>query len=78
MEASLTDFPIPDIGRRMGRPPLKKDVRTIQTMVRMPLETQLRIKALVGDNRMATFIREAIEIELERREREAAKSPKPE
>ena len=54
--------------RRMGRPPLSKDEDTKTTAVRMPVSVFNRIVALVGPNRMAQFIREAIEAELTRRE----------
>ncbi len=62
---------ISDIGKRgdVGRPPLKKNVETVQTIIRLTTETRARIKALVGDNQMAAFIREAVESELRRRER---------
>jgi predicted DNA-binding protein len=53
----------------MGRPPLSKKSDTVETKVRMTIETRQRIEALVGLNRMAAFIREAIERELKRRER---------
>ncbi|MFC5423689.1 hypothetical protein ACFPOB_29585 [Bosea eneae] len=67
---------ISDIGKRgdVGRPPLKKNVDTVQTIIRLTAETRARIKALVGDNQMAAFIRDAIEAELRRREREKPKS----
>lgn len=54
---------------RMGRPPLH--VR--ETKVRVTDEQRQRIEALVGPNRMASFIREAIDHELERREEAASK-----
>jgi predicted DNA-binding protein len=41
------------------------------TMVRLTHETRERIKALVGDNRISEFIREAVEREIKRRERAA-------
>lgn len=71
METKLTDFPIADIRRRMGRPPLKANVETKATMVRLTEDTRQRIEALVGPNRMAEFIREAVERELKRREKAA-------
>lgn len=49
----------------MGRPPLNVK----ETKVRLTQEQRERIEALVGPNRMAVFIREAIEAELQRRER---------
>jgi predicted DNA-binding protein len=51
----------------MGRPPLNVK----PTVVRLSVETLRRIEALVGKNRMAEFIREAVERELKRRERKA-------
>ncbi len=56
----------------MGRPPLKADVETKPTMVRLTEDTRQRIEAVAGKNRMAVFIREAIDNELERREAEAS------
>lgn len=51
----------------MGRPPMNVK----ETKVRLTLETRERIEALVGPNRMAEFIREAVERELKRREKAA-------
>lgn len=48
----------------MGRPPLGMKATTI----RLPVETIRRIEALVGNRRLAVFIREAVENELRRRE----------
>lgn len=62
---ALTNFKGTDSGVRMGRPPLNVK----ETKVRLTDEQRQRIEALVGPNRMAAFIREAIERELERRER---------
>lgn len=56
----------PAIARRMGRPPL--DVR--ETKVRLTEEQRSRIAALVGTYGMAKFIREAIDAELDRREKD--------
>lgn len=60
----MTTIPIPDTGARMGRPALNVK----PTQVRLTAETRARIEALVGPSRMAAFIREAIEAELQRRE----------
>jgi metal-responsive CopG/Arc/MetJ family transcriptional regulator len=49
----------------MGRPPMQLKA----TVVRLPEEALERIEALVGKNRMAEFIRDAVERELKRRER---------
>jgi predicted DNA-binding protein len=48
----------------MGRPSLGVKA----TVVRLSDEVRARIEKLVGKNQMATFIREAIEEELKRRE----------
>lgn len=53
----------------MGRPPL----HVKPTTVRLTEEVRRRIVALVGAERMAAFIREAVERELRRRERQAPK-----
>lgn len=65
MEADLTNIPGTVIGGRMGRPPLGVK----ETKVRLTDEQRERIEALVGPNRMAEFIREAVERELKRREK---------
>jgi predicted DNA-binding protein len=53
----------------MGRPPLNVK----ETKVRLTEEQRQRIETLAGPNRMAVFIREAIDAELRRREAKAAK-----
>lgn len=55
----------------MGRPPLGVK----ETKVRLTSDVRQRIEALVGPNRMAAFIREAVEAELRRREKAAYKPP---
>jgi predicted DNA-binding protein len=60
-------LPISASPGRMGRPPLNVK----PTVVRLSVETLRRIEALVGKNRMAEFIREAVERELKRRERKS-------
>lgn len=62
---NLTNIPETLIRRSMGRPPLNVK----ETKVRLTDEQRERIEALVGPNKMAMFIREAIEAELARRER---------
>jgi predicted DNA-binding protein len=52
----------------MGRPPLSKQSETKLTGVRLTEDIRRRIAALVGENRMAAFIREAIEEKLVRDE----------
>jgi len=49
----------------MGRPPLGMK----PTTVRLPVETIQKIESLVGNRRVASFIREAVENELQRREK---------
>lgn len=51
----------------MGRPSLKLK----PTVVRLSLAVLERIDRLLGEHRRAAFIREAVEKELGRREREA-------
>jgi len=53
-----------DSDREMGRPPLGMKPTTI----RLSTDTISRIEALVGNRRLALFIREAVENELQRRE----------
>ena len=55
----------PDTQAAMGRPPLGMK----PTTVRLPVETIQKIEALVGNRRIAGFIREAVENELQRREK---------
>ena len=55
-----------DNRRRMGRPPLKSQVETITTVVRLPADVRDRIVEIAGPNRMAGFIREAIDEKIER------------
>jgi hypothetical protein len=55
-----------DSDRGMGRPALGLK----PTTVRLSAETIRRIEALAGNRRIAVFIREAIDAELDRRERE--------
>ena len=55
----------------MGRPPLNPKDVTVKTTLRLTQGVLDRIEALVGPNRTATFIRDAVEGELRRRERKA-------
>jgi len=59
----FSDIKISDSAPRMGRPPLGVK----PTLVRLPKGTAEHIDALVGKNRRAEFIRNAVEKELERR-----------
>lgn len=55
----------PDTQAAMGRPPLGMK----PTTVRLPVETIRKIETLVGNRRVASFIREAVENELRRRDK---------
>ena len=72
-EATLTNFPIPSTSPRMGRPPLGNKA----TQVRLSEEVRDRIRGLVGEKGMAQFIREAVDRELRRRERQEVGEDKP-
>jgi len=61
----LPDKAIPAIAPRMGRPSLGVK----PTLVRLPTGMVERIDTLMGPNKRAVFIREAVEAELARRER---------
>jgi hypothetical protein len=61
----LHPYPISANPGRMGRPPLNIKA----TVVRLSKEALERIEALVGKQKMAEFIRDAVERELKRRER---------
>lgn len=60
------NFPISATSGRMGRPSLNVKA----TVVRLSADAIERIEALVGKNRMAEFIRDAVERELRRREKQ--------
>jgi hypothetical protein len=62
---ALDNSSAPDTQEAMGRPPLGMK----PTTVRLPVETIRKIEALVGNRRIASFIREAVENELGRREK---------
>jgi hypothetical protein len=66
METILTNIPGTVMARRMGRPPLNVK----ETKVRLTEEQRDRIRELVGEQGMAQFIREAVERELKRREKQ--------
>lgn len=66
----MTNFPGTVTGSRMGRPPLGVK----ETKVRLTLDQIARIEVIAGPNRMAQFIREAVENELTRRERDKPKT----
>ena len=62
---ALTNYIAPGTASRMGRPPLNVK----ETKVRLTDDQRRRIEAAVGPNRMATFIREAVDEKLDRHER---------
>lgn len=68
----MTHFPAPVSPGRMGRPALGVK----ETKVRLSEDARRRIEALVGPHRMAEFIREAVDAELMRRERELRRQGK--
>lgn len=47
--------------RRMGRPPLKRNVATVMLSVRLPADVIERIDARVGDMTRGEWVRDAIE-----------------
>lgn len=47
--------------RRMGRPPLKRNVETVVSAVRLPADMVERIDAIAGPNKRGEFIRKAVE-----------------
>ena len=64
LRLGLEIIPAADSHNVMGRPPLGMK----PTTDRLPAETIQRIEALVGNRRLAAFIREAVDSELSRRE----------
>ena len=47
--------------RRMGRPPLKRNVETVVSAVRLTADMVARIDAIAGPNKRGEFIRKAVE-----------------
>lgn len=68
---ALMKIPSPVKGRRMGRPALNLE----ETKVRLNAGMKDRIVALVGEQRMAAFIREAIEEKLAATEAQPPRKP---
>jgi len=50
--------------RSVGRPPLKKNVATVITAIRLPLDVAQQIDAIAGPNRRSEWIRRLIANEL--------------
>jgi len=46
---------------RMGRPPLKRNMETVVTTIRLSADVAARIDALAGPNKRGEFIRKAID-----------------
>lgn len=67
MEAELTEMDLRATTPRMGRPPLKRNVDTVVTTIRLTADAADRIDAIAGPNKRGEFIREAIEREIKRR-----------
>ncbi len=65
----MTQIPVSVIPRGMGRPSLGVK----PTQVRLSEDDRERIRELVGDTGMASFIREAIAEKLRREERKKAR-----
>lgn len=66
----LTQKAAADSPSRMGRPSLG----VVSTTARLPKALLERIDALLGPNKRAVFIREAVEAELDRREKAKPKA----
>ncbi len=64
MEKLLTDFPVSDTAKPMGRPPLNVKM----TPVRLRLDQLARIEKVAGPNKRAEFIRDAVDEKLDRNE----------
>lgn len=64
-------FSSPVMSRRMGRPALNLE----ETKVRLSAGAKARIIALVGENRMAAYIRDAVEEKLQRDEKRKPNTP---
>lgn len=52
--------------RRMGRPPLKRNVETVMLSFRLPADVVARIDERVGEGTRGEWVRQAIERELKR------------
>jgi hypothetical protein len=75
MEDDLTLALESGTNRRMGRPPLKRNVETVVSAVRLTADMVERIDAIAGPNKRGEFIRDAIERELRRITRNPASQP---
>lgn len=75
MEVDLTVSMESGTKPRMGRPPLKRNMETVVTTIRLSSDVAARIDALAGPNKRGEFIRDAIERELRRITRNPASQP---
>lgn len=62
----MTEISISDRSQPVGRPPIKRDVKTKPLLVRMSEDVHERIEKRVGKKRMAAFVRDAIVEKLDR------------
>lgn len=67
----MTNFSQSVIPRRMGRPPIKRDMKVEKTTLWLHRPVVDRIIELVGKQGLSEFMRTAAEAELKRRERKA-------
>lgn len=56
---------------KVGRKPLKLNERTVKTTIRLPAGLLAEITALVGDQRISKFFREAAQAKLKAQRAEA-------
>lgn len=64
MECELTISTDSGTSRRMGRPPLKRNVETVIVSVRLPADAAERIDERAGPNKRGEWIRRLIANEL--------------
>lgn len=63
----MTNIPQLDTATRMGRKPIKRDVRMKQFTHWLDPEAMARVEALVGRMKISEFMRSAVERELKHR-----------
>jgi hypothetical protein len=72
----LTNFPQSVTRRAMGRPPIKRDMKVEKTTLWLHRPVVDRIIELVGKQGLSDFAREALQRELNRREKAQGQSEK--
>lgn len=77
IEVALVDLPPSVNQRRIGRPPLKEDMKVKKTTIWLHRPVVDRIVELVGSKGLSEFMREAAEAELTRREASSAEKSAP-